>query len=702
MSTLQKKLRNFFLEARTINFYFLILIFALFLGDGKQAIVDIFLCFCIPVWAAFLFIYRKKIRHLPQPVYLGWWGMILYITVSLFFSASPGLSFTYLVRMLLAFVSFYAFYCYTSYDSVKKFILNLKIFVTFACGLALLLILFPQLSFQIPSMNLFYASFGHNHLSGLILFILPFLVSQLLNKPGKYGIFWLAFILLLLLLSFGRLALGMAICYLIFILIKHFNHISYSKRVSLIFITVILLLSIGLIFINSQKTQTSNFWLNRQINKSFSIFGFRGRYWQQALAAFANQPIFGTGPGTFSLSSKKYQTAPETYSFYAHSFPLEFMSENGIIGALILIWLLLLIFRNIPKFNRQSLIINHDSNTNILFSGVVLVFLYSAVDFSLNFIIIWLLFWSSLAILSIDRSFKQITNNPSASLRTGNQQLTIYICIFILLCFYLTALTSLVISVPENINAKTRAFYLAPYDEIRAKNLLETAAKNQVQLSRKQNNLVNFWHPKSPDVILAQIKYVQAVQNDRSWLNRLFSLLITSDPQNWFYHGTYLEYLKQTGQDDLIALELKFLGDVFLDQKLSFQVSQIDFSHPVYKQVLFEKINLKTQDSPVNLKLAKLFYFTGVEFLKTDPAMTEKLFILSRDIAPTWGYFHMELAALEYYYLKDTHQAAKALEDCQKFEFAKIWCKEVSLDLTGIPKLGSLSGNILAIPQILK
>jgi len=60
----------------------------------------------------------------------------------------------------------------------------------------------------------------------------------------------------------------------------------------------------------------------------------RPLYWQQAVSALQSFPIFGYGPGTFSLVSYKFAQFPHAYSGYAHNVFLQQFAELGLLGGL--------------------------------------------------------------------------------------------------------------------------------------------------------------------------------------------------------------------------------------------------------------------------------------------------------------------------------------------------------------------------------
>jgi len=62
----------------------------------------------------------------------------------------------------------------------------------------------------------------------------------------------------------------------------------------------------------------------------------RWRWWQEAWHAFVRHPGGGTGAGTFQLTDRMLRTSPLTTT-EPHNVPLQFLSESGIVGLLLLL-----------------------------------------------------------------------------------------------------------------------------------------------------------------------------------------------------------------------------------------------------------------------------------------------------------------------------------------------------------------------------
>ncbi|MBI2304222.1 MAG: O-antigen ligase family protein [Chloroflexi bacterium] len=63
--------------------------------------------------------------------------------------------------------------------------------------------------------------------------------------------------------------------------------------------------------------------------------GPRLNYWEGALNIMKDNPLWGTGPGTFPTIFSEYQKDPRFFSKYAHNFPLQSGAEMGLLGLLL-------------------------------------------------------------------------------------------------------------------------------------------------------------------------------------------------------------------------------------------------------------------------------------------------------------------------------------------------------------------------------
>lgn len=65
--------------------------------------------------------------------------------------------------------------------------------------------------------------------------------------------------------------------------------------------------------------------------------GNRWQWWKEAWRGFTGHPLGGTGAGTFSFTDLRYRTSTDITALEPHNTPLQFLSETGIVGFLLLL-----------------------------------------------------------------------------------------------------------------------------------------------------------------------------------------------------------------------------------------------------------------------------------------------------------------------------------------------------------------------------
>lgn len=383
-----------------VTVFFLFLIVSLFLGDGKQPQVDVFWALGVLMLYAVHYYQEGKLvlRALPRSITVTWAALILYYIVRTLFSDSVGFSVTATVRILEAYLLYILFYTISSERMVGFFEKCLIVVGAVAIIASWVFIAFPSLAGFLPLMNLLYASYGHNHLADLLLPIFPLIIAQIQYKPSKLSWFLLLFYTAGMILTFARGAWIVLIGYFIYVFLYSRGEIfTRYKRAILIVLFSFVCLFIGTSLYSRQfsdATKPTN-WLMRQLIKpSFADDG-RLKYWKQAVLAIRERPWFGGGPGTFYLQSKRLQEAPASFSWFAHSFPLQSFVELGILGALPLFVLISLHIHEAVKIIHERATRVNESRGFVLSLawGVLLSFLYSFYEFNLDYLVLWLLFW---------------------------------------------------------------------------------------------------------------------------------------------------------------------------------------------------------------------------------------------------------------------------------------------------------------------
>lgn len=513
-----KRLLNYFNSAfrpenTLITMFFVFLAISLFLGDGKQPLIDIFAAVNISALAIYTLLTQRAKHTLPPKMQMAWVLLIGYYVIRSIFSDSVGYSVSTTLRLLMAYVTFYLFYCYINRNQLLHFTNYLIGLCVFAIGGAFLFIIFPRLTINVPATNLLYATYGHNHLASLLLFGLPLIVSRLTQKLTILNLILFTLFLVGFIFSLGRGVFFLLMFYFGYLYFKSIKTQTLGKRLFYLGFTalfgVVLAITFFLTAQPANPTTTKNFsWLQRQLYKP-GLLTARSGYWQQAWDGFKTDPFFGHGPGTFYLLSKRFQNAPNSYSYFAHSWPLETLSETGLVGIALWSLLLFLIAKQLTNLHNSHLTTYNKSQ---LFIGVILTFLYSFFDFNLNFIVIWLLFWAMIGSLSTEPVKNDYISSAPLFLKFSIAFITI---------FYLLSGSGLILSKTQAPRQKMWMFYLAPFDaqftltylqalsrsspqnERADRQFLELEAVKETNKMRLNQRLAIFFHRNNPDMYVA-------------------------------------------------------------------------------------------------------------------------------------------------------------------------------------------------------
>ena len=698
-------------EITTIFFTFLTI--ALFLGDGLQPIVDIYVGICLSTLGMYALWFKKPQRTFPQKLFRLWLILLVYYGVRTIFSDSVGLSISATMRLLMAAVAYYLFYIYSDVDSLSWFCLNLIFMSILAITCSFVLILIPHRNQYLPSMNLLYADFGHNHLPSLLLFTLPFVYQQAIRKGNMKYKWLLLFYLLALTTSFAKGVLLLLTGYFglsaIFALVK--NSATFAKTHCLFLLSSIILLLLFLLSGRIFDTQpfpllAQSTWYRRQTIKSTDWFEVRGKYWQQAGIAFLDQPIFGHGQGTFFLLSKRYERTDQEYSYFAHSSPMELLAETGLIG--LTLWILLICKAIWPKLlvsvrnNNSKNLLKEETYNNLrnwLMQGLLLSFGLSLVDFNLNFLINWLIVVIIIGIL---------TNSTKSDNLIRSKGVFIWTLVTMLSLYSLLYLISSILSSQKSELSHKISFYLTPFDRLRTQEYLTFVKSiDQTKVNKFLPFVVRFFHRRDSQVLfdLNSLRIGQRYAETAY----LYKKIITYDMFNSEYHNAYLKYLSAVGTYQELKEELMTLAKLYLDQSTDEHIEQVlnstksDQPNPLH--IAFTPFT--NNSIYVQKYLAKIFYLLGLSNYPNKPLNTSAFWQLSAFTDPQLSYYHIELASLYINQFDNKVFALRALKYCSLFTYAKNHCAEIELlistdNLKLLPSIGDFKNSIIETDYFIK
>lgn len=307
---------------------------------------------------------------------------LLFIGVSALFTHSIPLTLESLVIQISLFTTFIFFHSlFKSHKlEVEKVFLS---FLTVIFSLSLYFLaslIFKNISYFLPPLNLITLSYGHSHFAFFVLTFLPivwwFYYSKY-SKVFRFKIFFLLFTYAMLFLTFGRFSILLGIIATLFLLKKNI----YRKKTVKIFLSTVVLLTVVIVGIVSLPSQScSNTEFRQQTCKPIDK-ELRLEYFQTAARSIQENFFLGYGPGTYPLVNSKYSLTGSLSSTFAHNYFLETLSENGFIA---FIFLLLFYFVSIRKVLHILKERQKDSIQFFIALGFLLAFLNSLVDFDWN------------------------------------------------------------------------------------------------------------------------------------------------------------------------------------------------------------------------------------------------------------------------------------------------------------------------------
>lgn len=645
--------------------FFLLLGILVFLGDGKQPVVDV-----IAIAGLVCLFLLLKMRNVAivspgrTPSFL--WGLLfLYLLIRTLFSDSIGLSVSASLRWVFAYLTFIlASSVATSAERVKKITQQCVWFGVIIIGCACVVSFLPLAGRALPSMNLLYPSYGHHHIVNIVMFIFPLVLHAFIaQRSTKNGVF-LIVCLAGLLFSFARGAWVISAGYLVYVVLRSSSVVPALRRMMLGIIALLCGVFAFGFFAKTSPLVPQAF--ERFLLKP-SIAESRFPYWQQAWLAIEERPFVGGGPGTFSLLSRRFQHAPRSYSWYAHSFPLELLAEIGVIGALLaasVLGYIMLISSGGP-----------------LFHSIALSLVYSLVEINLNFLVVWLLLWYVLGLLWRTQAFEVD--------RRGSRLTAISMAICV--CVYIGSLSATILSIYPD--ARPYAFYGDPYNAARALKTVSLPGVSQSVLGG-----IERLFDKDPEVIVALAKSLPVSQADSQKQQSLWLKAISLDPQNVEQIIEGMQSLLRVNQQKGVGAILFQLSTAFLSQDDIRTFASIDFSGDMFVTV-YTKEFISDIGTPTTARelLAKAYYFMGLSALVHNSEHTRILWTQSRNLAPQWGHFHVELASLYQYDLSNEWLAKETLQACFIHSSAKKQCQD-ALEQE-LPPVGHHIDDIRLIPR---
>ncbi|MBP9814113.1 O-antigen ligase family protein [Candidatus Woesebacteria bacterium] len=628
--------------------FFVLLFFGLFLGDGKQWAIDVYgatMAIVISVYS--LFIHGDITRKPPRSVSVAWRLVAVVVFISTILSDSVGYSFSWMVRLLSGALLYRVFYNISFSDTEKTFARALSVFVGISAVLFIGVYMFPSLD-TLPSMSLLGTNYGHSHFADLFVLVAPMLLNYIYMKNS---IFSVALAMLYIVVLYMTRARGATLVVCVYALIFWYKVQKAQMRgyvYKMFAVALSVYIGISIIVMVLPQNKFVKFVKSDPITN-------RAVYWQQAIDVFVGRPFFGSGPGTFSLSSVQKQRTPWVSSWFAHSAPLQMLSELGFFGLLVFGWLLVVHGRQVLH-NKERFLVN--SPRVILTTSLALLLIYSCFEYVLDYFVIWMLFWAILGLLS----GAGITREPQKRVNIS------VVLAGVLGVFYLLWVCSFIVTLTTK--RADIAFYLAPFDSVQALMFLET--KSSQQPKQSDVVLIEVFH-RNNSIILDAISKLKERQGDDARALLYAKRAAFASPQNSGYYTRYFSLLAGNNQTEVLGNEILALSKIALPRRFLNQIGMLEPYAKGFGQYYVDWM-LPERSTYVN-GYASMFYRLGIADLR-DVEPTERLLILAKDIYPDLAYLHVELAAFYQHIRGDADLAKETLLQCQRYPSAAQQCRE--------------------------
>lgn len=633
-------------------FFFLIFL-GLLLGDGKQGLVEVYgAALALVLWVFRAVYYKHQSSPLPKQVFYSWMCVFVAVAISTITSISVGFSFSWIVRLLSGYVIYRLFFDLAPVIRPRIFSLGLLVLVGAAGVLSLVFYLFPDVRGITPSMNLLSTSFGHSHLADLFVFIFPLVLAEVLSAKTWRGSGALTLYLVALFSTMARAAWAIILFYALIVLcLVHKTALFKKTLTAVLLITVVVgSLYVGYVWqvTSRSKALTIEFYTRP---RSIDV---RTRYWQQALEGFINSPVLGSGPGTFSLVSLRYQRAPLSSSWFAHSQPLQVLAEMGVVG---LIAFGFLIFSHVRFWYTHRNFLKNNPTHRLLLWGLTLIFIYSCFEFVLDYFIVWLLFWAATGFTA--GSVKE------AAVKQHDISVKLAVALVGAFYFFWVAGSSSGLFMKRH----DVAFLLAPFDATQALVYMSDIVQNKHPFGER---LIEVFHKKNPQ-LLYEISQQKKKEGNQAAYGYYSKEAVFADPQNMEYVSHYLTYLSslgvvQSGEEVLLLLN-HALPKQLNNRVRALSPRTLEIGEAVEYYYSDERPRLKE-------KYLSLLYVIGLYQWQNNPRLATSLWTLAKDISPDLGAIHIELARLYLHRMHDESKAQKVLQDCIVYESAKDLCAE--------------------------
>lgn len=660
-----------------VPLFFLILFSSLFIADGIQAGNDIFwpvmTLLSIPLWEYG----QQRLRHDTTEIVL-WMLVLATLFASTVTSWAPGYSISALMRILVGLIWMKRFADLP--DRERRYIPVW--IILFTAGTIIASLLFYSIAgahWIVQAFSLLWSPSGHIPFVYITLPFLPIMIvymGHMTRGTTKHAtILTIIVTITSIMTSFSRAAIALSAVYA-FTLFAQQSRDRIHRRVAAALIIASVTVFSGMVWLSTRTASEIQILPIPRVISAFLVKGAltkdaRFAYIQESIQGFRQSPLLGTGPGTFTLVSKELGKTLYDVSDYTHNIAFELLMETGTIGTLLALLLAgYYIFQFVRLLRSNKLNLNAIHTVSGYAWAIGLILALGLVESNLNHYPIWI---TLMMLVGLIHQRCEI----SADHRWSIKLLPIVCIVGIYALSWIASDIALFYRSPFS-------FKLAPY----RLSLVITRIQSPARLTNQDLDLILLFHPWNEQIALSIARRARTEAIWQKWIQRA----MREYPSDTSVPTAYLDILAAAApaQDSCTAIRLLTKSTDLPCMDSAFLTL---FKKREYRDII------PVLNSPFGQ--SKLLYEIGRLELGNYEMIPSiiALWTRARDLAPQWGYFHIELASLTAYYNNQNEaEAAPVLNACLSNKEARFLCQKYLSDLSHLTNPGFWHPEILEIP----
>lgn len=236
-----------------------------------------------------------------------------------------------------------------------------------------------------------------------------FLIYKYYNLPeDQLSIIWIYYLI--------SVIASAIIIYIAFSLSNRFKQLFADKNINRILLLVIIVFLGAAIFLLTAKGPEGYKYIPKDIidrlsdiNLSTESVSLRIYFAKDGLKIIKDYPIVGAGGGAWRNLYRQYQSIPYNTT-EVHNFYVQYGTEVGIIGLIILAGLIMLLIMSMVKAIKSG------SQYLYVYIAAILLFLHSMIDFNLSLVAVGYILWMLIGVINSDKNSLVIKKLPQKQL----------------------------------------------------------------------------------------------------------------------------------------------------------------------------------------------------------------------------------------------------------------------------------------------